>query len=69
MSLPALPPTLKPISPYIKLANEYDKRDGVVSYYCKYEDQQMRTDQIQKSWWLLKTKKMKYDSWFAVIIL
>ena len=36
MSLPALPPTLKPISPYLKLANEYDKRDGVVSYYCKY---------------------------------
>lgn len=28
--------SLKAISPYLKTAQEYDKRDPVVAYYCKY---------------------------------
>ena len=31
-----VPATLKAISPYLKTAQEYDKRDAVVAYYCKY---------------------------------
>lgn len=31
-----VPATLKAISPYLKTALEYDKRDPVVAYYCKY---------------------------------
>ena len=30
------PPALKPISAYLKLAKEYDKRDPVVAYFCEY---------------------------------
>ena len=36
MDIPAPPPALKVISPYLKLAKEYDKRDAVVAYYCEY---------------------------------
>lgn len=32
----AVPVTLKAISPYLKTAVEYDKRDPIVAYYCKY---------------------------------
>lgn len=32
----AVPVSLKAISPYLKTAQEYDKRDPVVAYYCKY---------------------------------
>lgn len=32
----AVPLTLKAISPYLKTALEYDKRDPIVAYYCKY---------------------------------
>ena len=35
MSLPALPPNLKPLQHYLKTATEHDKRDPVVSYYCR----------------------------------
>ncbi|XP_065057940.1 vacuolar protein sorting-associated protein VTA1 homolog [Rhopilema esculentum] len=35
MELPPLPPALKIISPYMKLAKEYDKREPVVAYYCR----------------------------------
>eukprot|EP00794_Sanderia_malayensis_P000347 gene347-980_t len=35
MDVSKLPPTLKPISAYLKVANEYDKRDQVVAYYCR----------------------------------
>ena len=31
-----VPPSLKAISPFLKTAQEYDKRDPVVAYYCKY---------------------------------
>ncbi|CAH1799299.1 unnamed protein product [Owenia fusiformis] len=31
----AVPPSLKAINHYLKLATEYDKRDQVVSYYCR----------------------------------
>ena len=31
-----VPATLKAVSPYLKTAQEYDKRDAVVAYYCKY---------------------------------
>ena len=31
-----VPATLKAISPYLKTALEYDTRDPVVAYYCKY---------------------------------
>lgn len=31
-----VPASLKAISPYLKTALEYDKRDPVVAYYCKY---------------------------------
>lgn len=33
--LPPLPASLKPIQHYLKTANEHDKRDPVVSYYCQ----------------------------------
>ncbi len=36
MDASKLPPVLKPISAYLKVANEYDKRDPVVSYFCEY---------------------------------
>lgn len=32
----AVPANLKAISPYLKTAQEYDKRDPVVAYFCKY---------------------------------
>ncbi|WAR07039.1 VTA1-like protein [Mya arenaria] len=35
MSLPPLPPQLKAIQHYLKTATEHDKRDPVVSYYCR----------------------------------
>lgn len=31
-----VPPSLKAISPFLKTAQEYDKRDPVVAYYCKF---------------------------------
>ncbi|XP_066915139.1 vacuolar protein sorting-associated protein VTA1 homolog [Clytia hemisphaerica] len=31
----ALPPTLKQINSYLKLAKEYDKRDPTVAYFCR----------------------------------
>lgn len=31
-----VPASLKAISSYLKTALEYDKRDPVVAYYCKY---------------------------------
>ena len=31
-----VPATLKGIQPYLKIAQEYDKRDAVVAYYCKF---------------------------------
>ena len=31
-----VPATLKGIQPYLKIAQEYEKRDAVVAYYCKY---------------------------------
>ena len=30
-----VPASLKAISPYMKTAQEYDKRDPVVAYFCK----------------------------------
>ncbi|XP_064487991.1 vacuolar protein sorting-associated protein VTA1 homolog [Ornithodoros turicata] len=33
--LPALPERLKSVAPYIKIANEHDKRDPVVAYWCR----------------------------------
>lgn len=35
MDVPVPPAALKIISPYMKLAKEYDKRDEVVAYYCR----------------------------------
>ncbi|XP_013421856.1 vacuolar protein sorting-associated protein VTA1 homolog [Lingula anatina] len=35
MSLPPLPQKLKPIQHYLKTANEHDKRDPIVAYYCR----------------------------------
>ena len=35
MDVPVPPAALKIISPYMKLAKEYDKRDEVVAYYCE----------------------------------
>ncbi|EDO44702.1 predicted protein [Nematostella vectensis] len=29
-----VPPSLKPIQPYLKVAKEYEKRDRIVAYYC-----------------------------------
>lgn len=31
----ALPPILKPINSFIKLAKEYDKKDPVIGYFCR----------------------------------
>ena len=31
-----VPATLKGIQPYLKITQEYDKRDAVVAYYCKF---------------------------------
>ena len=31
----AVPPNLKQINSYVKLAKEYDKRDAVIAYYCR----------------------------------
>ena len=36
IAMPPLPPQLKSIQHYLKTAAEHDKRDPVVSYYCKY---------------------------------
>ena len=36
MAAAALPTSLKQINSYIKLAKDYDKRDPVVAYFCKY---------------------------------
>lgn len=36
-SLPPLPGSLKPIAHYLKTATEHDKRDPIVSYYCKLQ--------------------------------
>ena len=35
MDIPTPPPALKVISPYMKLAKDYDKREPVVAYYCE----------------------------------
>lgn len=35
MAASQVPPTLKAIQPYLKIAQEYDKRDAVIAYYCK----------------------------------
>ena len=32
-----VPPNFKSLQHYIKTATEHDKRDPVVSYYCKYQ--------------------------------
>jgi len=34
--LAGLPPSLKVIQPYLKVAKEYEKRDPIVAYYCEY---------------------------------
>ena len=34
--LPSCPATLKAIQHYLNTATEHDKRDPVVSYWCKY---------------------------------
>lgn len=34
-SLPPVPPTLKPIQHYLKIAAEHEKRDPVIAYYCR----------------------------------
>ncbi|CAG14167.1 unnamed protein product, partial [Tetraodon nigroviridis] len=31
----SLPPQLKPIQHHLRTAQEHDKRDPVVAYYCK----------------------------------
>ncbi len=36
MDVSKVPPSLKAISAYLKVANEYDKRDAVVAYFCEY---------------------------------
>lgn len=33
--LPAVPERLKSVAPYIKIANEHEKRDPVVAYWCR----------------------------------
>ncbi|XP_069943124.1 vacuolar protein sorting-associated protein VTA1 homolog isoform X1 [Cherax quadricarinatus] len=35
IKLPPCPPSLKPLQHYIKLANDYDKREPVVSYWAR----------------------------------
>ena len=35
MSAPNIPIKLKPLASYIKTANEIEKRDPAVAYYCK----------------------------------
>ena len=32
----ALPPGLKGIQPYLVTAKQFDKRDPIVSYYCRF---------------------------------
>ena len=32
-----VPASLKAISSYLKTAQEYDKRDPIVAYFCKYD--------------------------------
>lgn len=34
--LPETPAPLKSIHPYLKIANEHDQRDPVVSYWCEW---------------------------------
>ena len=36
MAAAALPTSLKQINSYIKLAKDYDRKDPVVAYFCKY---------------------------------
>ena len=36
MAAAALPSSLKAINSYIKLAKDYDKKDPVVAYFCKF---------------------------------
>ena len=35
MAAAGLPATLKAVQAYLKTAQEYDKRDPVLAYYCK----------------------------------
>ena len=36
MAAAALPTSLKQINSYIKLAKDYDRKDPVIAYFCKY---------------------------------
>ncbi len=36
LSLPPIPPELRPITPHLQRADELAKNDPVISYWCRY---------------------------------
>ena len=49
LSLPAVPPTLKPIGHYLKTANEHETRDPVITYWCRLSALQNGLNMDKKS--------------------
>eukprot|EP00051_Salpingoeca_urceolata_P002134 m.47498 g.47498 ORF g.47498 m.47498 type:complete len:360 (-) comp11923_c0_seq1:100-1179(-) len=48
MALPALPPAMKILTRYLKVADEFNQRDPVVAYFCRFYAVQLGVEKFGK---------------------